>query len=126
MLRQIAFRTNVLIVLGCCCLVSQSTVAASRPQLLEAARNADAKSVRQLLQQQVEINVTEPDGTTPLHWAVYHSQSDIVDLLVRRGANVKAVTRYGVTPLSLAVETGNGAIVEQLLAAGADPNTSLP
>ena len=80
--------------------------------------------MRALLQQRVDVNTPEADGTTALHWAAHRDDLDTVDLLIRAGANVKAANRYGVTPLSLACENGNAAIVERLLKAGADPNTA--
>jgi uncharacterized protein len=68
----------------------------------------------------------EPDGSTPLHWAVRHDDVKTANSLISGGANVNAANRYGVTPLSLACITGNAAMIESLLTAGADPNAALP
>jgi ankyrin repeat protein len=68
----------------------------------------------------------KPDGTTPLHDAVYKDDIPTVTRLLREGADAKAANRYGVTPLSLACTNGDAAAVELLLKAGADPNTSSP
>ena len=67
-----------------------------------------------------------PDGTTPLHQAVRQNDIKNVDALIKRGADVKATTRYGVTPIGLAALNGNAAILRKLLDAGADPNTATP
>ncbi len=67
-----------------------------------------------------------PDGTTPLHQAVRQNDLKAVDALIKRGADVKATTRYGVTPIGLAAFNGNAAILRRLLDAGADPNTATP
>jgi ankyrin repeat protein len=79
--------------------------------------------IRALLERHVDVNAAEPDGTTPLHWAVHRQDAATVDLLIRAGANVKTANRYGRTPLALAAEGGNPAILERLLQEGADPNT---
>src|ERR1700761_1755800 len=68
----------------------------------------------------------KPDGTTPLHDAVYRDDIPAVTRLLHEGADAKAVNRYGVTPLSLACTNGDAAAVDLLLKAGADPTTSLP
>ena len=88
--------------------------------LVEAAKRADAAAVRALLQTGADVNAREVDGTTGLHWAVYHDDPALVDVLVRAGAKAGAKNRYGVTPLWLATINGNTAIVERLLDAGAD------
>jgi len=90
--------------------------------LSEAVRKHDAAAVRSLLQQHVDVNLTEGDGTTALHWAAHLSDLETVKLLLAAGADIDAANRYGVKPLSLACETGNAAIVERLLVAGADAN----
>jgi len=69
---------------------------------------------------------TASDGTTPLHQAVRQNDFKTVDALVKRGADVKAATRYGVTPIGLAALNGNTAILRRLLDAGADANTATP
>jgi uncharacterized protein len=94
--------------------------------LLQAVRNRDAAAIRALLNELVDVNATEADGTTPLHVAVLRNDSESVDVLIRAGADAKAATRYGVTPLYLACVNGNVAIIEKLLAAGVDANTALP
>jgi ankyrin repeat protein len=67
-----------------------------------------------------------PDGTTALHQAVRRNDLGAVDALIKRGADVKATTRYGVTPMNLAATSGNVAILRRLLDAGADPNSATP
>lgn len=73
-----------------------------------------------------DVNAPAADGATPLHWAVYADDADLVARLIRAGANVRAANRYGVTPLSLACTNGNARLVDRLLEAGADPNGALP
>jgi ankyrin repeat protein len=100
---------------------------AGETPLIEAAKNADVTTVKALLQKK-STNPSEaaPDGATALHWAVNRNNLDLVDLLLRAGADVKATNRYGVQPISLAAENGNPAIIARLLKSGADPNAALP
>ena len=93
--------------------------------LADAAEKKDWSTVRALVKTG-DVNVPQVDGMTALHWATYHDERAIVELLVRAGANVNAASRYGVTPLSLACTNGNGAMVEMLLEARADANAPLP
>ncbi len=69
------------------------------------------------------MNAAEADGTTPLHWAVYQNDADLVDRLIKAGANVNAMNEYGSAPLAEAAATGNATIIEKLLKAGADPES---
>ncbi|MEO8258861.1 MAG: ankyrin repeat domain-containing protein [Acidobacteriota bacterium] len=96
-----------------------------RPPLVAAARSAGATTVRALLQQGVDVNAAEADGTTALHWASYRDDGDSADLLIRAGARVNAANDLGATPLWTASLNGSEAMVRRLLAAGADPNAAL-
>jgi len=95
-------------------------------RLVDAVKAADKTAVRSLIDQRVDVNAPQEDGTTALHWAAEGDNRDIVELLIRAGANVKATNRYGATPLWLACVNGNAATIELLLKAGADANAALP
>ena len=95
-------------------------------RVIDAVRSGNTDAVRALLKQKVDVNASEPDGTTALHWAAHASNLELAQLLLRAGANVNAANRYGVVPLRLAVESGNAALVDALLKAGANANAAMP
>ena len=92
---------------------------AADTSLVDAVKSGDKAAVRALLKPST-VNAPLADGTTALHWAVQADDVATTELLIRAGADVKAVSRYGVTALALAAQNGNAAIVERLLKAGAD------
>jgi uncharacterized protein len=71
------------------------------------------------------VNAPQADGATALHWAAFRSDKEMVELLLRAGANAKAANREGTTPLELASTTGDAVILAALVNAGADPNEKL-
>jgi uncharacterized protein len=101
--------------------------AAASTKLIDAVKRGDVSAVRVLIAQKApgnDVNAPDPDGSTPLHWAVQRDNVALVDVLLAAGANVKVATRYNITPLSLACTNGNARIVDRLLKAGADPNAT--
>ena len=98
--------------------------AGSEPALVAAAKTGDVAAVRTLIGHKVDVNVTEVDGTSALHWAVRAGDMSTAEMLIRAGARVDAVNRYGVTPLSLAARTGRGDLVGLLLTSGANVKTA--
>src|SRR5262245_1627629 len=76
--------------------------AAAQPgaPLADAAEKMDRAKIGALLKQGVDVNASQADGMTALHWAVYHDDLRVAEQLVRAGANAKAANRYAVTPLS--------------------------
>ncbi|MEQ9411168.1 MAG: ankyrin repeat domain-containing protein [Fuerstiella sp.] len=99
--------------------------AVANTAVADAAERADAVGVRKLVMAGADVNATQVDGMTALHWAVYHDDADTASLLLQAGAQADTATRYGVTPLALACLNGRAEIVEQLLQAGADANAEL-
>ena len=93
--------------------------------LIDAAKNVDREAVRSLLKQGANVNATQPDGTTALHWASYRDDLESADLLIRSGANVNARNDLGATPLWAACQNGSESMVGRLLTAGANPNAAL-
>ncbi len=91
----------------------------------DAAMRGDRDAVRAALVRKADVNATQIDGSTALHWAVERDDLAMAEQLIRAGARVTARTREGVTPLQLAATNGSAAMIDRLLKAGADPNTAL-
>ncbi len=95
--------------------------------LVKAAQAGEWSTVSQLIGRASDngsIDGAGPDGTAAIHWAVHARNAEMVDALIRAGANLNAANRYGQTPLSLAAIDGNGPLLEKLLQAGADPSAA--
>jgi ankyrin repeat protein len=92
--------------------------------LVDAVKSRDRAAALAMLQQKVNVNAPEVDGTTALHWAVQQNDLDLVERLIRAGANVKAKNDYGSTPMSEAAIVGNPVMLDKLLKAGADVNSA--
>lgn len=86
---------------------------------LEAVRKALAAGadVDQLASQW-----SEPNEKRGIHYAAYNGAKDMVDLLIRHGADVNRKERDSYTPLHYAVFFRHYDVVERLVEAGADPN----
>ena len=88
-----------------------------------------------LLAYDADVNAKGDQGKTPLLSCVWltgghagerspppspHSHADLVNLLLKAGADTDAETSYGHTTLTLAAQNGAKQVVEVLLAAGVD------
>jgi ankyrin repeat protein len=94
-------------------------------RLIEAVKALDRAAARVLLEHHADVNAQQGDGTTALHWAVYHDDPALVDALIHAGARVDAANDLGATPLHLACNNRSAAVVDRLLAAKANPNAKL-
>ena len=94
-------------------------------RLADAAKSRDWATVGILLDRGVDVNATQGDGATALHWAAHWNDRDTVDRLIDAGADVDAANELGATPLWVGCASRNTEVVERLLTAGADPNRGL-
>lgn len=102
-----------------------AVAAESGTPLIQAVRSGAIDRVRELLRTGADVNATQGDGATALHWAAHRSDLAATELLVRAGADVNRTNELGATPLWLASLNGDAAVAGALLAAGADPNRAL-
>jgi ankyrin repeat protein len=63
--------------------------AAALNQVADAARNNQADVVRAMLDRGFPLNATSQHGATPLHWAAYHGNSELLADLLGRGAPIE-------------------------------------
>lgn len=110
---------------GLSLMTAVSTFAQGSPsRLIEATKSKRTAAVGALLAT-VDVNETQADGATALHWAAYWDDLETARLLVGAGADVGRANDLGVTPLALACENASAAMVALLLDAGADANAAV-
>ena len=90
--------------------------------LIDAAKANDSTGALALVKDKADVNAAESDGTTPLHYAVFHDDVALVESLLKAGAKASAANKYGSTPLLEAAVRGNPVVIEKLLNAHADVN----
>jgi uncharacterized protein len=108
-----------------CCGVLCCSLATAGSSIVDAAKSGNRATVKSLLQTKADVNATEADGTSALHWAAYHDDVELIDMLLKAGAKPDSANDLGATPLWLAAQNGNKAAVKRLLDAGANPNLAL-
>ena len=99
-----------------------AAAADAQPALADRIQAGDRQAALRLIDSGANVNQTQPDGTTALHWAVYKVDRELVQALLRRGAKPDAINRYGATPLAEAARLADLELVALLLEAGADAN----
>ena len=75
------------------CALPRAFAAASAAQndarLLDAVRHRDHQAVRSLLVAHVDVNAPQPDGATPLAWAVHLGDGEMADALLLSSQRVE-------------------------------------
>jgi len=92
--------------------------------LADRIQAGDRKAALDLIAGGADVNRAQPDGTTPLQWAVYRVDRELVDRLLKKGAKANVTNSYGASPLHEAVRVADVALVGLLLEAGADANAA--
>lgn len=88
-----------------------------------AARAGHVKICELLLDEGAFINqTTQYVNQTPLHVAIEHGNTDVVEYLISQGADVQIADNVNISPLYTAIKGGNSYIVHLLIDAGCDVN----
>ena len=72
------------------------------------------------------VNEAQPDGTRPIHWAVYRVDYELLAALIAKKANLNVRNEFGSTPIAQAAEFADARMVKMLLDAGAEPEGANP
>jgi uncharacterized protein len=99
---------------------------ATPPSLIEAAKAGNRAAAIKMIDQKADVNATESDGTTALHWAAHNGDAELAGRLLQAGAKPNVKNAFGATPMSEAAYNGSAGVIEKLLAGGADPDSPGP
>lgn len=102
--------TACLMTLGC----------AAKTPLIQASSKGDYQAVQKLVQNRVNINEADSNGTTPLMHAAAEKKVDVAKYLIESGADLKAKDKHGYDALTYAVENHQIEIMKLLIVKGAD------
>ena len=92
-------------------------------ELRRAASAGDLAKVKELLDKGVDVNAANQYGGTALAFACDKGRTEVVKLLLERGANPNTKdTFYNFTPIGWAAQKGHGEIIRLLLDKGAEVN----
>src|SRR5690242_13818620 len=105
-------------------LAAAGTAAAADGSLAGLIQAGNHDAALKMIAAGADVNAAQGDGTTPLHWAVYKIDVDLVRALLARGAKPDAMNNYGSSPLSEAAKVANARLVGMLLDAGS--NVEMP
>src|SRR5580658_937886 len=96
---------------------------AADDSLAALVRAKDHEGAVALLAKGADGKSQEVDGTTALMWACYNGDADLVERLIKAGANVAAVNDYGASALQVAAVLADPRIIKDLLKAGVNPDS---
>ena len=92
---------------------------AARGTLARLIQRGDRKAALDMIRAGADVNEAQPDGTRPIHWAVFKVDYELLDLLIARKAKADVTNEFGDTPLAEAVKVADRRMVKTLLDAGA-------
>lgn len=98
-------------------------------QLFDLCRQGGAQAVSTMdecLAEGLPPDLANQDGNTFLMLAAYNGNADVLEVLIRHGADVNALNDRGQSPLAGAIFKKEDQVIDLLLNAGADPHAGHP
>ncbi|MFO7683378.1 MAG: ankyrin repeat domain-containing protein [Chloroflexota bacterium] len=95
-------------------------------EFIKAAKKGDVEKLKNLLEKEENLlGARDTDGSTALHCASWKGHREVVEFLLKSGADVHSQNNndhWGTTPLHAAAHANQAAITQLLIVAGADVN----
>jgi ankyrin repeat protein len=92
---------------------------AQKGSLADLIQAGNRKAALDRIRTGADVNEAQPDGTRPIHWAVYKVDYELIEALIAKKAKVDVTNEFGSTPLAEAVKLADPRMVKMLLDAGA-------
>src|SRR5262245_12530361 len=91
--------------------VGQSTQSRSG-SLATLIQKGDRKAALEKIRAGADVNEAQPDGTRPIHWAVFKVDYELLDALIAKKAKADVTNVFGATPLAEAVKVDDDRMVQ--------------
>ena len=102
--------------------VQAQAQAQTKPGALASLIQAgNRKAALDMIRAGADVNDPQPDGTRPVHWAVYTVDHELLQALIAKKAKVDVTNEFGSTPLAEAARLADATMVKMLLDAGSGP-----
>jgi ankyrin repeat protein len=98
----------------------------SKESLARLIEAGNRKAALDRIRTGADVNEAQPDGTHPIHWAVYRVDYELLGALIAKKANVNVRNEFGSTPIAEAANLADARMVKMLLDAGAEPEGANP
>jgi ankyrin repeat protein len=98
----------------------------SQPSLANLIEAGNRDAALERIRTGADVNLAQPDGTRPIHWAVYRVDYDLLSALIAKKANVNVRNEFGATPIAEAARIADSRMIKMLLDAGANPEGANP
>jgi ankyrin repeat protein len=95
-----------------------------KDSLANLIQAGDHKAALARIRAGADVNEAQPDGTRPIHWAVYRVDYEVLDALIAKKAKVDVTNEFGASPLTEAAKVADARMVKALLDAGARPDSA--
>ena len=82
--------------------------------LAHLIQTGNRKAALEKIRAGADVNEAQPDGTRPIHWAVYRVDYELLDALLARKAKVDVANEFGATPLGEAAKLGDAQAGEEV------------
>ena len=103
----------------CVLVIVGQALGQSGSALADLIQAGNRKAALDRIRTGADVNEAQPDGTRPIHWAVYKVDYELIEALKAKKATVDVANEFGSTPLAEAVKLADERMVRLLLDAGA-------
>ncbi|MEO5923196.1 MAG: ankyrin repeat domain-containing protein [Bryobacteraceae bacterium] len=94
---------------------------AQSDSLASLIQSGNRKAALEKIRAGADVNAAQPDGTRPVHWAVFRVDHELLQALIAKKAKVDVANEFGSTPIAEAAKLADATMVKMLLDAGAEP-----
>lgn len=113
-------QSNLFKIIFCFGLLTVMNGCAAKSLLMQASAQGDYQTVQKLIQEGVNVNEADSNGSTALMYAISKRKVEVAKYLIGSGADLKAKDKHGYDALIYAVENRQIEIMKILIDKGAD------